>query len=59
MNPTMESAEALNPVVQKRKEALSQHKMWQLDFRYVRMCFSSEEQSAVVCPIGTNVLSIR
>src|SRR4029077_11139549 len=37
MNPTMENAKALNPVVQNRKEALSEHKMWQLDFRYVRI----------------------
>ncbi|HXM29011.1 MAG TPA: HlyD family secretion protein [Chthoniobacterales bacterium] len=37
MNPTMEGAEALNPVVQKRNRALSQHKMWQLDFRYLRL----------------------
>jgi hypothetical protein len=37
MNPTMEGAEALNPVVQKRNRALSQHNMWQLDFRYLRL----------------------
>jgi multidrug resistance efflux pump len=37
MNPTMDDAKALNPVLQKRNGALSQHKMWQLDFRYVRI----------------------
>src|SRR5260221_6412360 len=37
MNPTGEGAEALNPVVQKRNRVLWQHKMWQLDFRYVRL----------------------
>jgi hypothetical protein len=34
MNPTMEAAKALNPVAPKRNGALSQHKRWQLDFRY-------------------------
>ena len=37
MNPTMEGAKALNPVTPKRNGALSQHKMWQLDSRYVRI----------------------
>ena len=37
MNPTMDDAKALNPVLQKRNGALSQHKLWQLDFRYVRI----------------------
>jgi hypothetical protein len=37
MNFTMEGAEPLNPVVQKRNRALSQHNMWQLDFRYLRL----------------------
>jgi multidrug resistance efflux pump len=37
MNPTMEGAKALNPVAPKRTGALSQHKMSQLDFRYVRI----------------------
>ena len=37
MNPAMKGAKALNPVAPKRNGALSQHKMWQLDFRYVRI----------------------
>jgi RND family efflux transporter MFP subunit len=37
MNPTLEGPKALNPVAPKRKLALSEHKAWQLDFRYVRI----------------------
>ena len=37
MNPTMEGPKALDPVAPKRKWALSEHKAWQLDFRYVRI----------------------
>jgi hypothetical protein len=37
MNPTIKGVKAFNPVAPKRNGALSQHKMWQLDFRYVRI----------------------
>jgi len=37
MNSTMEGAKALNLVAPKRNGALSQQKMWQLDFRYLRV----------------------
>ena len=33
----MEAAKALNPVAPKRNGALLRHKMWQLDFRYLRI----------------------
>jgi multidrug resistance efflux pump len=37
MNPTMEGVKASNPVAPKRNGALLRHKMWQLDFRYLRI----------------------
>ena len=37
MNPTLEAPKASNPVALKRDGALTEHKAWQLDFRYVRI----------------------